>query len=38
MPGIEHPIAVMRADQAGHDRAVAVIRRLTANLTLPDGA
>jgi len=38
MPGIEQPIAVMRADHAGHDREVARIRRLTANLTLPDGA
>lgn len=38
MPGIEHPIAVMRADHAGHDREVTEIRRLTANLTLPDGA
>lgn len=38
MPGIEHPIAVMRADHAGHDREVAEIRRLTANLTLPEGA
>lgn len=33
MPGIENPIAVMRAD-----RDVAEMRRLTANLTLPDGA
>jgi regulator of cell morphogenesis and NO signaling len=38
MPGIEQPIAVMRADHAGHDREVAEIRRLTANLTLPEGA
>mgnify|MGYP003390470922 FL=1 len=38
MPGIEQPIAVMRADHAGHDRDVAEIRRLTANLTLPEGA
>jgi regulator of cell morphogenesis and NO signaling len=38
MPGIEQPIAVMRADHAGHDREVAEIRRLTANLSLPDGA
>jgi regulator of cell morphogenesis and NO signaling len=38
MPGIENPIAVMRADNAGHDRDVAEIRRLSANLTLPDGA
>ena len=38
MPGIESPIAVMRADHAGHDQEVAEIRRLTANLSLPDGA
>lgn len=38
MPGIESPIAVMRADHAGHDREVAEIRRLTGNLTLPDAA
>ena len=38
MPGIEQPIAVMRADHAGHDREVAEIRRLTADLTLPKGA
>ena len=38
MPGIENPIAVMRADHDNHDREVAAIRRLTANLTLPDGA
>lgn len=38
MPGIEQPIAVMRADHAGHDREVAQIRHLTADLTLPDGA
>jgi regulator of cell morphogenesis and NO signaling len=37
-PGIENPIAVMRADHAGHDTEVEEIRRLTANLTLPDGA
>ena len=38
MPGTEAPIAVMRADHAGHDREVAEIRRRTGNLTLPDGA
>lgn len=27
----------MRADHAGHDRELAEILRLTANLTLPDG-
>lgn len=38
MPGIEQPIAVTRADHAGHDRDIAEILRLTANLALPDGA
>ena len=28
----------MRADHAGHEREVAEIRRLTADLSLPDGA
>lgn len=37
-PGIEHPIAVMRADHDGHDREVAEIRRLTGGPTLPAGA
>ena len=37
-PGIENPIAVMRADHDDHDREVAEIRRLTNGLTLPDGA
>ena len=37
-PGIENPIAVMRADHDDHDRDIAEIRRLTRNLTLPDGA
>lgn len=37
-PGIENPIAVMRADHDDHDRDVAEIRRLTGNLTLPEGA
>mgnify|MGYP003652302360 CR=1 FL=1 len=36
--GLEHPIAVMRADHDGHDRDIAEIHRLTANLSLPDGA
>lgn len=36
--GIEHPIAVMRADHDGHDREVEEIRRLTGGLKLPDGA
>ena len=38
VPGLEHPIAVMRADHDGHDRDIAEILRLTANLSLPDGA
>lgn len=33
-----HPIAVMRADHDEHDRAVAHIRSLTGDLTLPDAA
>lgn len=37
-PGIEHPIAVMRADHADHASAVAEIARLTRDLTLPEGA
>lgn len=37
-PGIEHPIAVMRADHADHERAVERIRRLTGGPTLPEGA
>ena len=36
MPGIEHPIAVMRADHAGHDHEMAEILRLTAKFTLPE--
>ena len=38
MPGIENPIAVMRADHDDHDREMAEIRRLTHDLTLPEGA
>ncbi len=38
MPGIENPIAVMRADHDDHQAEVAQIRALTANLTLPSGA
>jgi len=37
-PGIERPIAVMRADHEGHDRELAEIRRLTGDMTLPPGA
>jgi len=38
MPGIEEPIAVMRADHDDHDREVAEIRRLTGGPALPEGA
>lgn len=38
VPGIENPIAVMRADHDDHATEVAEIRRLTSDLTLPDGA
>lgn len=38
MPGIENPIAVMRADHDDHAAEIAEIRRLTADLTLPEGA
>jgi len=37
-PGIEHPIAVMRADHDDHGENIALIRRLTADLTPPDHA
>lgn len=37
-PGIEGPIAVMRADHDDHGREVAEIRRLTRGLVLPQGA
>lgn len=37
-PGIENPIAAMRADHDDHDREIAGIRRLTQDLTLPNGA
>ncbi len=37
-PGIENPIAVMRADHDDHATEVAEIRRLTDGLTLPPGA
>lgn len=38
MPGIENPIAVMRADHDDHGTEVARIRALTSDLTLPEGA
>lgn len=37
-PGIEHPIAVMRAEHDDHGENIALIRRLTADLTPPDHA
>ena len=37
-PGIGMPIAVMRADHDDHARDVAEIRRLTGDLSLPEGA
>lgn len=37
-PGITAPMAAMRLDHDDHDRDVAEIRRLTSDLTLPDGA
>ncbi len=37
-PGIENPIAVMRADHDDHGRAIAQISHLTGNLSLPAGA
>lgn len=38
MPGIENPIAVMRADHDDHATEIGEIRRLTGGLTLPEGA
>lgn len=38
MPGIENPIAAMRADHDDHQAEVAQILALTNNLTLPEGA
>ena len=37
-PGIDGPIAVMRADHEDHDLEVAEIRRLTGGLAVPEGA
>ena len=37
-PEIENPIAVMRADHDDHQTEVVEIRRLTHDLTLPEGA
>lgn len=38
VPGIEHPIAVMRADHDGHEDDIAMIRGLTDSFTLPPAA
>lgn len=38
MPGLDVPIAVMRADHDHHKVEVAQIRALTDDLTLPEGA
>jgi regulator of cell morphogenesis and NO signaling len=37
-PGIEDPIAVMRADHDDHAENIALIRRITADLMVPDHA
>lgn len=37
-PGLDTPIAVMRADHAGHESDLAEIRRLTGGLAVPDRA
>ncbi len=37
-PGIEHPIAVMRADHDDHAENIALIRKLTHDLSPPDHA
>ena len=37
-PGIEHPVAVMRAGHDDHSENIALIRRLTNDLTTPDHA
>jgi regulator of cell morphogenesis and NO signaling len=38
MPGLEHPISVMRADHEDHQADLAEIRAVTNNLALPDDA
>lgn len=38
MPGIENPIAVMRADHDDHAGAIARLRALTGNFTPPEDA
>jgi len=37
-PGIEHPIAVMRADHDDHTENIALVRQLTNDLTPPEHA
>ncbi|MDK3073629.1 hemerythrin domain-containing protein [Sedimentitalea sp. JM2-8] len=37
-PGIEHPLAVMRADHDDHAEGIEQIREMTDNLTPPDHA
>ena len=37
-PGIENPIAVMRADHDNHEVEICEIRRLTSDLSLPESA
>ncbi|MFC2967929.1 hemerythrin domain-containing protein [Acidimangrovimonas pyrenivorans] len=37
-PGIDRPIAAMRADHDDHGDEIAQIRKLTDDLTLPEGA
>lgn len=36
--GIEHPIAVMRADHDDHAESISLIRKLTADLAPPEHA
>lgn len=38
MPGIEHPIAMMRADHDDHEGAIASLRQLTQDMCPPAGA
>src|SRR5690606_52334 len=38
IPGLANPIAVLRADHAGHDRDITDIRPLTAGPPLPERA
>jgi len=38
VPGLDQPIAVMRADHADHENDLAEIRRLTGGMALPERA